>query len=76
MSTSPQPATTITDLQREVETLEQRLVDGERRIEEARQLGADVDSWETFWIELLHTYEAVCDRLQAMNAEQDRAVAA
>lgn len=62
--TVAQPA--IADLERELLALEQRLRDGEFRIEEARLVGADVVAWEEFWIELLHTYEAVHDRLQSM----------
>lgn len=54
--------TTSTDLEREIAVLEERLSDGERRIEEARALGTETGAWEEFWIELLHTYEHVCDR--------------
>ena len=57
---------TATDLHREIEVLEQRLDDGERRIEEATFVGADTESWEEFWIELLHSYEAVYRRLEAL----------
>jgi hypothetical protein len=57
---------TVADLERELAALEQRLRDGEFRIDEARLVGADVAAWEEFWIELLHTYEAVHDRLQSV----------
>ena len=58
---------TAADLHRELEILEQRLDDGERRIEEAIFIGADTESWEEFWIELLHSYEAVYRRLAALD---------
>lgn len=61
---------TIPDLEREATVLEERLHDGERRIEEARQVGADTEAWEEFWIELLHTYEAVNDRLQSLRISE------
>jgi hypothetical protein len=50
-------------LQHEVEILERRLRDGERRIEEAARAGADTTAWEEFWIELLHQYEDAWRRL-------------
>lgn len=43
--------------------LERRLNDGWNRIEEAKRRGDDVTAWETFWIELLHQYEAAFDAL-------------
>lgn len=46
------------------ETLEQRLDDGYRRIEEARVQGRDVQAWEEFWIQLLREYEEICDGLR------------
>ncbi len=52
-------------LEAERATLEQRLQVGYRRIEEALEAGEDVSSWERFWIELLHQYEAVCAQLRA-----------
>ncbi len=66
MSRIPTHATAA-DLHRELEVLEQRLDDGERRIEEAIFNGADTESWEEFWIELLHSYEAVYRRLAALD---------
>ena len=44
-------------------TLERRLDDGYRGIEEALRAGQDVGAWEDFWIRLLRDYEAVCDQL-------------
>lgn len=64
-STEP---TTLVDRRAEIaarrQTLEGRLDDGYRRIDEALQHGADVGTWEGFWIGLLHEYEAVCDELR------------
>ena len=62
---------TATDLQQELAVLEERLRDGERRIEEAIVLGASTEKWEEFWIELLHTYEAVYSRLQGVDPERE-----
>lgn len=47
----------------QVVTLERRLEDGYRRIEQAAREGKDVSAWETFWINLLRQYEALCDSL-------------
>jgi hypothetical protein len=66
---------TIRELEHELEVLEQRLTDGERRIEEATQIGADTAAWEDFWIELLHTYEAVYRRLQQREDHDSRIAA-
>ena len=46
------------------ETLERRLDDGYRRIEDARVQGRDVQAWEEFWIQLLREYEDICDGLR------------
>ncbi len=46
------------------ETLERRLEDGYRRIEEAKVQGRDVKAWEEFWIQLLREYEEICDGLR------------
>ncbi|HEV2128522.1 MAG TPA: hypothetical protein VGR22_07890 [Thermomicrobiales bacterium] len=66
---------TTSRLLRELDVLEHRLRDGEHRIEEARDAGADVSAWEEFWIDLLRTYEATHDRLAAMVATDSRAAA-
>lgn len=68
-------ASTREELEHELAMLEQRLIDGEHRIEEAHIMGADTDAWETFWIELLHTYEALHDRLTSLS-ERDSRIAA
>lgn len=41
-------------------SLERRLEDGYRRIDQAALAGADVTEWESFWIRLLGEYEGVC----------------
>ncbi len=44
-------------------SLERRLDDGYRRIEQSALAGADVTEWESFWIRLLEEYEDVCREL-------------
>jgi hypothetical protein len=44
-------------------TLEDRLDDGYRRIDQAALSGADVSEWESFWLRLLDEYEDVCREL-------------
>ncbi len=51
-------------LEEQKAALERRLHEGYVRIEEALAAGQDVASWEQFWIELLHQYEAVCVQLE------------
>ncbi len=55
--------------------LEQRLLDGERRIVDAQLLGTETGAWEAFWIELLHTYEAVCDRHRQLSGTMGQVAA-
>ena len=45
-------------------SLQQRLDDGYRRIDQASLAGADVTEWESFWIRLLGEYEHVCRELK------------
>lgn len=45
----------------QAERLTQRLSDGWERIESAISRDEDVVAWESFWIDLLHQYEQVCD---------------
>ncbi|MGB3329273.1 MAG: hypothetical protein WBA46_09990 [Thermomicrobiales bacterium] len=52
-------------------TLECRLDDGYRRIEQGIADGIDVTRWEEFWIDLLRQYEVMADQL----AETDDASA-
>lgn len=53
-----------TDLDDRRSSLEQRLDDGFRRIDQASLAGSDVTEWESFWIRLLGEYEDVCRELQ------------
>ncbi len=48
--------------------LVERLDVGAAKIEEARSQGKDVSSWEDYWIQLLHNYESVCDKLRDLQA--------
>jgi hypothetical protein len=67
MNTRDEVITAETSLQAvdRQQSLELRLEDGYRRIDEASFAGADVTEWETFWIRLLHEYEDVCRDLDA-----------
>lgn len=47
----------------EADVLERRLNDGWDRIEQAQRRGEDTAAWESFWIDLLHQYEAAFDAL-------------
>ena len=53
-----------TDVDDRRNSLEQRLDDGYRRIDQASLAGSDVTEWESFWIRLLAEYEDVCRELQ------------
>lgn len=46
------------------DTLVERLDIGAAKIEEGRAQGKDVSTWEDYWIELLHKYEGVCDKIR------------
>jgi len=52
------------ELGRRRQSLSRRLDDGYQRIDQAIATGADVSAWESFWIDLLGEYEAVCDELR------------
>lgn len=54
-----------TSLEPRMSVLAQRLDEGYGRIEQAIQRGDDVERWESFWIDLLHEYEALHDELAA-----------
>ncbi|HYI25878.1 MAG TPA: hypothetical protein VD767_10755 [Thermomicrobiales bacterium] len=63
--TTPNESTSrssLTGLSR-LQALERRLDEGYARIEEGIARGEDVTAWESFWIDLLHQYEAECDAL-------------
>jgi hypothetical protein len=44
--------------------LRARLEDGYQRIDAARLAGEDIERWESFWIDLLRQYEAICDEAE------------
>ena len=52
-----------TDLDARRRTLEDRLVDGYERIDQAVLSGTDVTEWESFWLRLLGEYEDLCREL-------------
>jgi hypothetical protein len=62
------PTPQTEELLSQAATLERRLEDGYRRIELAVREGKDVSAWETFWIRLLHDYEALCDGVAQFQA--------
>ena len=67
---------TARELQEEARHLVQRLRQGEDLIREKRARGDDpevVDHWENRWIQLLHRYEILSDRLyrQSIPAPED-----
>jgi len=51
------------NLHARLNTLEHRLDDGFRRIDQAALGGSDITEWESFWIQLLGEYEGVCREL-------------
>ncbi len=57
---SPESVAGEPDLEVQRRSLERRLEDGYRRIDEAVLAGADVAEWESFWFRLLREYEDVC----------------
>lgn len=46
-------------------SIEQRLHDGYEKIEEGIASGRNVARWEAIWMDLLHEYEDLVDRLAA-----------
>lgn len=54
---------TAEELQRELETLDARLADGERRIAEALNMEVDTTDWERFWWDMLRRYQETYRRL-------------
>ena len=54
----------ITTKLSEADVLRQRLEAGHERIGLAKQSGIDTRTWEEFWVNLLHEYEALCDELE------------
>ncbi len=62
------PTPPVNELLNQLVVLERRLEDGYLRIDAARRNGQDIQTWETFWIDLLHQYEAVADGLLVVEA--------
>jgi hypothetical protein len=58
----------VTELEAKRDSLIDRLDVGAARIQEARSEGKDVTSWEDFWLQLLRSYEQVCDELRTLAA--------
>jgi hypothetical protein len=56
----------VTELEAKRDNLIDRLDVGAARIQEARSEGKDVTSWEDFWLQLLRSYEQVCDELRTL----------
>ena len=40
----------------------------------AKASGADVEAWETFWIDLFREYEKVCDELMGTRLQEDATI--
>lgn len=62
------PAPTLGELEGERDKLVERLEKGEAIIEEKRVQGFDVSALIDKWINLLHQYEAICDRIRELKA--------
>ncbi len=62
------PTLPVNELLKQLVVLERRLEDGYLRIDAARRNGRDIQTWESFWIDLLHQYEAVADGLLVAEA--------
>jgi hypothetical protein len=60
----------MTSKQEQIDTLEQRLQDGFKKIGEAMNHGIEVENWERHWIELLREYVALNDELAVAPLEQ------
>lgn len=55
---------TLADLVYRRQVLEQRLIEGWKRIDAAIAAGRDVAAWEQIWVALLAEYEQVCDAIR------------
>jgi hypothetical protein len=58
------PDRTLADLVYRRQVLEQRLIEGWKRIDAALAAGRDVAAWEQCWVALLAEYEQVCDAIR------------
>jgi hypothetical protein len=61
------------ELLRRRRALEQRLIDGWKRIDAAIADGRDVPEWERHWMLLLGEYQRVCADLRALAGAKRRA---
>jgi hypothetical protein len=67
---------TLKELEIKKDEYVERLDIGAAKIEEFRAQGKDVSTWEDYWIQLLHQYSAVCERIRDLQAlEQEKAAA-
>jgi len=60
----------MTTKQAQIDTLEQRLQDGYKKIGAAMNNGVSVSNWEAHWVSLLREYETLNDELAAAKPEQ------
>lgn len=60
----------MAELEAKRDHLIDRLDQGAAKIQQARQEGNDVSSWEDFWIQLLRSYEQVCDDIRNLSLGQ------
>lgn len=63
-------AETAEDLAAKRDSLYQRLEAGYAKIENGLARNKDMTRWESFWIQLLHEYEQVCQEIQAATREE------
>lgn len=50
--------------------LHDRLIEGYARISDAIHKGQDTSQWESFWVDLLHQYEAALDEEERGEGDQ------
>jgi len=60
----------LAELEARRDNLIDRLDMGAVRIQEARVEGKEVSSWEDFWLQLLRSYEQVCDEVRDLVAQE------
>lgn len=60
----------MAELEAKRDQLIDRLDQGASKIQQARDEGRDVSSWEDFWIQLLRSYEQICDDIRNLSLMQ------
>ncbi len=60
----------LAELEARRDNLIDRLDMGAVRIQEARVEGKEVSSWEDFWLQLLRSYEQVCDEIRDLAVQE------